>query len=101
MNIKKETPSISRYSFGSVVIKHKGKYVTTSLGSSFDSYIKSMKFIKSKRGRVPAMVENRPDLISNIFYDTPGYWWYIMQFNGITDPFEQLNAGDEINIPEL
>ena len=54
-----------------------------------------------KLGTVPNMFDNRPDLISNVFYDTPGYWWYIMQANGITDPFEQLNPGEPINIPNL
>ena len=56
---------------------------------------------KSKKGKVPAMVQQRPDLISNIFYNSPGYWWYIMQYNGITDPFEELKAGQPISIPEL
>jgi len=101
MTINKDTPSLSRYSYGVTVLKHRNKFVTTSLGSDFDSYLNSMEFTKSRKGKVPAMVQHRPDLISNIFYDTPGYWWYVMQYNGITDPFEQLNPGDDIDIPEL
>ncbi len=96
-----ERPRLSRYSYGSVVLNHKDKFVTTSVGSSYDDFLRRNVLNASKKGRVPAFVEHRPDLISNIFYDTPGYWWYIMAYNGITDPFEQLNPGDDIFIPEL
>jgi len=45
--------------------------------------------------------EHRPDLISDIFYDTPEYWWLILFYNNIDDPFEGLNIGDQIKIPKL
>ncbi len=99
---KDNSPSYSRYSFGSTVLKHKDKYVTTSLGSAeYETFLGTFTLKNSRVGTVPSMVEARPDLISNIFYDTPGYWWYVMQYNGITDPFEQLKSGDTLNIPEL
>ena len=99
---KDNSPSYSRYSFGSTVLKHKDKYVTTSLGSvEYEIFLRTLTLKNSRLGTVPHMVEARPDLISNIFYDTPGYWWYVMQYNGITDPFEQLKSGDTLNIPEL
>jgi hypothetical protein len=94
-------PSYSRYNFGSVTLSHKGRPVTTSVGSSFDDFIRRLPSKEAKKGRVPFQYANRPDLISNIFYDTPGYWWYVMQYNGIVDPFEQLNPGDTLDIPEL
>ena len=97
-----KSPSYSRYIFGSIVLKHKDKYVTTSLGSlDYEVFLNTLDFKSSHRGKIPPMTDQRPDLISNIFYSTPGYWWYIMQYNGITDPFEELKAGDIINIPEL
>jgi len=96
------SPSYTRYIFGAVTLKHKGKFVSTTLGSpQYESFLTTLERKNSKEGNVPLMVENRPDLISDIFYDTPGYWWYILQYNGIVDPFEELSAGDIIHIPEL
>ena len=96
-----DKPSISRYSIGMTTMLHKDKFVTTSLGSPFDTYSNIMHLKKAKKGRVPAAYAHRPDTISNIFYTTPGYWWNIMHFNGISDPFEELNPGDDLWIPEL
>ena len=95
------SPSQSRYFFGKTVLSHKGRNTTTSVGSKQDRDIVQLPNQPMRRGNVPNMFDNRPDLMSNVFYDTPGYWWYIMQANGVSDPFEQLNAGDPINIPEL
>ena len=101
MSLNKSSTSYSRYSFGVVTLLHKNKYVTTSVGSEYDLFVRTLSSRKSKQGKVPAMVEYRPDLISNIFYNSPGYWWYIMQYNGITDPFEELGPGKPISIPDL
>jgi len=93
--------SYSRYSYGVVHLKHKGTITTTSVGSSYDDFLLSLGAVSSRKGRVPSYCANRPDAISDIFYDSPGYWWYAMQYNSIFDPFESLNAGDHINIPEM
>jgi hypothetical protein len=93
--------SQSRYNFGVYVMSHKDKLVTTSVGSDYDGFVRLNKLKDSKPGHVPAATAQRPDLISNIFYDTPGYWWYPMQYNGFTDPFEDLQSGRLISIPEL
>ena len=87
---------LSRYSLGVSFIEHKGVTVSTSVGS--DTMPISYKY---KLGKVPLPYENRPDNISDIFYDSPREWWFLMQFNGFNDPFEFFNAGDEIRIPEL
>ena len=100
-NPNKTSMSQTRYNFGVTVMEHKNKFVTTSVGSSYDVFSINLISKASCPGRVPAAVDQRPDLISNIFYDTPGYWWYVMQYNGITDPFEELKAGKQISIPEL
>ena len=103
MEIKdnKDKKSYSRYSHGVFFQSHKGKLVSTSVGSSYDDFLISLNAVPSKEGRVPPYCANRPDTISNIFYETPGYWWYPMQYNSFTDPFEDLNPGDKILIPEL
>lgn len=100
-NTDTNSPSYSRYSYGYINLKHKGIITTTSVGSSYDDFLLDMNKIPSRPGRVPPFCANRPDLIGDIFYDSPGYWWYTMQYNALTDPFESLNAGDEIFIPEL
>ena len=93
--------SMSRYNYGVTTLLHKNFLVTTTLGSSYDMFLDSLASKESRPGKVPSFVKQRPVLISNVFYDTPGYWWYIMQFNGITDPFEELLGGAAINIPAL
>jgi len=91
--------SLSRYSHGVRALPHKGNSITTSVGSLADSMVMDISNIPTKVGVIPAGFEHRPDLISNIFFGTPGYWWYLMLVNGITDPFEGFNSGDQILIP--
>ena len=43
--------------------------------------------------------EHRPDLIANVFYNTPEYEWLVLLVNHISDPFEDLNVGDRIRLP--
>jgi len=94
--------NLSRYNYGVTFMKHKGVVVSTSVGTKMDDTIEAMpKGYKFTVGRVPVAFENRPDTISDIFYDSPKYWWFLLQFNGFNDPFEFLNAGEEIRIPEL
>ena len=98
---KDNVMSQTRYNYGVFVMYHKEKLVTTSVGSSYDDFVQVTKLKASRPGKIPAAVSQRPDLISNIFYDTPGYWWYTMQYNGFSDPFEDMKSGTLISIPEL
>lgn len=43
----------------------------------------------------------RPDLISYVNYNTKDYWWLILFYNGIVDPFSELEVGDLLYIPNL
>lgn len=52
-------------------------------------------------GYIPAGYEHRPDLISNLFYDTVTKDWLIMMFNNIKDPFQELNVGDRVLLPKV
>ena len=82
---------------------HKDRPVTTSVGSVIaDNAIANLEnSYEFDVGYVPAGYEHRPDLISDIFYNTPEYWWLLLLFNNITDPFEGFKAGDRILIPKL
>lgn len=94
--------SLSRYDSGMVEVKHRGKTVTTSVGTTMDDIIVNLeKTYSFQKGKVPVFHKHRPDLISDIFYDSPKYWWFILQFNEINDPFTDLNPGDDIFIPDL
>ncbi|WP_304393179.1 hypothetical protein [uncultured Clostridium sp.] len=44
--------------------------------------------------------ENRLDMISQIYYTTPKYWWVIAQANYIIDPFD-VPYGTRLRIPPL
>ena len=96
-----DNKSYTRYSYGSVTLLHKGREVTTSVGSKYDDFLTQMNGISSREGRIPIFCANRPDEISNIFYGSPGHWWFPMQYNSYFDPFEDLNQGDRIFIPDL
>ena len=93
---------LSRYKHGVVTVRHKGKDVTTSVGTTMDDFISGIENIFNfKKGTVPASNDKRPDLTSNTFYKTPKYWWLIMQYNNVNDPFEGLAKGTDIRIPEI
>jgi hypothetical protein len=86
---------------GQVGIFHKNKPTTTAVGSFGFDDISISDSSNSDIAYVIPGYEHRPDLISDIFYDTPEYWWVILLYNNIDDPFEGLNVGDQIKIPKL
>ena len=100
--MKQSKSNISRYFYGEVDIQPKGVSVKTSLGTAMDDFIVNLEDrVTVKNGVIPTQHNHRPDLTSNTFFQTPRYWWLIMQLNGVNDPFENLNAGDPIRIPNL
>jgi len=93
----------SFYSIGSQIYKFDKKRVQSMVGSSkADEFIeKKGDLYQFKIGWIPAGYAHRPDLISQVYYKTPNFWWMILLFNNIKDPFEGLNLGDRIFIPIL
>jgi|TARA_R110001583_G_scaffold69844_1_gene197958 hypothetical protein len=93
---------ISRYNFGVKKIAHKGKTTTTSINTTFFDDIKSS--IDSQPysiGAVKEYVKHRPDVISDLFYNTSTYWWYLLMYNNMNDPFNSLNPSDSFLIPVI
>ena len=43
----------------------------------------------------------RPDLIASKFYGDQSYWWAVMVFNDIIDPFENLVEGVILYLPVI
>jgi len=93
----------TRKSFGLITIEHKNRLITTSVGAvqyedqfcgllSDDNY-------PNKIGSIPAGFAHRPDLIANLWLNSPGLWWLICERNNITDVFEQLKLSDRIYLP--
>lgn len=93
----------SRYDKGFVDYNHKGKIIRSSVGDSKqDEFFTDPKNTYNFQiGVIPVGYEHRPDLISNVFYGTPNFWWLILSYNNINDPFEGLNVGDTILIPKV
>jgi hypothetical protein len=71
------------------------------LNTDFAQYLVEIRKSGYRVGYIPAGYEHRPDLISNLFYDTTSYDWLILMFNNIKDPFQELNVDDRILIPNL
>lgn len=92
---------INHYNLGSQTIKHRGKSIEIADSKALSDYIASLEGIKVEVGYIPAGFEHRPDLISNLFYNTVTKDWLIMMFNNISDPFQQLNVNDRILIPMI
>lgn len=90
---------INHYSLGTRTVTHKGRTFEIADMESFNNFINSINIERVDTNYVPAGYEHRPDLISNVFYNTPTKDWLIMMYNNIADPFEGLNVGDRILIP--
>ena len=86
-----------------IAIRHKGKVIKTSVGSK--NYERRFSGLKAATatphfpGYIPAGYEHRPDLISDIFHNSPHSWWRICELNNIFDTFEHMKAGEKIYIP--
>lgn len=42
----------------------------------------------------------RPDIISYVEYDTPGFWWFIAAINGVVDSYD-MPEQERIKVPRL
>ena len=91
------------YDVDEKIVQHKGVNINTILNSDkFDSILENLDTAyEYEVGYVPAGYENRPDLISNVFYGSPKHWWLLMLVNGISDPFEGFEKNQRILIPKL
>ena len=69
-------------------------------------YLKSPKkrvFRKSRRDKIYVVepdFEDRIDMVSFKFYNTPHLWWVIAEMNGIRNPM-RLEVGVVLRIPQL
>lgn len=96
------TAPVSRYSAGGILYFHKGKKITSSVGSpAFDAFTHGLVNQSYQLGTVPPEYAHRPDLIASVWLGSTEYWWQIMIINGIFDPFESLNRGDPILLPKV
>ena len=43
----------------------------------------------------------RPDLISKKYFDAVEYWWIILKYNHINDPFNELGLNTILKIPNI
>jgi hypothetical protein len=49
--------------------------------------------------RMSVIDRKRPDITSYRNYGTPAFWWMILAFNGIQDPFFETTVGRVVQIP--
>jgi hypothetical protein len=90
-------------SIGYEVIRHKGKTLSSALVSiPYQDFVQNLDSrFKFEEAAITSEVEHRPDLISDVFYDTVDFDWLILLSNNIKDPFESLNIRDRIRLPIL
>jgi len=93
---------VSRYDFGVKKFLHKDKITNTSINTEFFDNVEfilgggSYSIIGLKE-----YVKHRPDTISDLFYDNPSYWWYLLLYNNINDPFNFMSPGDGLAVPDF
>lgn len=92
---------INHYKVDVNFVSHKEKSIATSLNTTLDQYLKEIQKNGYRIGYIPVGYEHRPDLISDLFYETTSYDWLILMFNNIKDPFQELNVNDRILIPNI
>jgi len=86
-----------------IFITHRDKLFTTSVGSRLYESLYcglgvNLNFPLTP-GFIPTGYNHRPDLIANLWSNTPTSWWRICEVNNIFDNFEQLNSKTKIYIP--
>lgn len=91
----------NHYKVGLTMATHKGKNIASSLNSSLSDFFSKLESLEFEVGYIPAGYEHRPDLISNLFYNTVTLDWLICMFNNVSDPLQQLNVNDRILIPKF
>lgn len=91
----------SRYTYGVVEMSHKGKKVTTNVGTEFDDLVEKVDDVAFKQSYLLPNHEARPDLLSDTFYDNPGQWWYVMHINNISDPIQEMVTSKRIKLPDV
>jgi|TARA_R110002020_G_scaffold22920_9_gene76866 hypothetical protein len=98
----KYTPK-GHYRLGYDYVKHKGRVtITTTTNKKANRTLSDIEnTFECDIGYVPVGYEHRPDLISDLFYDSPRNDWLILLVNNIEDPFEGLNVGDRILLPRV
>ena len=50
---------------------------------------------------ITTVEKTRPDLLSYSLYSTVNYWWIILKINNIEDPFNDLEEGDVVKVPNI
>ena len=66
----------------------------------WDEYLAEIAIKPVQLGQVPPEYEHRPDLISDVWFGSTGLWWQVLVMNGLFDPFEDLDRGSQILLPD-
>ena len=84
---------------GKNIITHKSRSISTTLhAEDYREFVDKLEEKPFKLIKITSGEEGRPDVIAFNYYGSSQYYWLVMETNGITDPYEGLNAGDIIKI---
>lgn len=87
-------PSNSRFKISDPVLTRDGKE-TFGVMTKFD-------FLSTERYRtlvVNSYYAHRPDLIADDAYGSPSFYWVVIMYNKVRDPFQWPEIGDVIRLP--
>ena len=87
-------PSNSRFKLTEPVLTRDGKE-TFGVMTKFD-------FLSTENYStlvINSYYAHRPDLIADKYYGSPSYFWVIIMFNKIRNPFQWPKIGDVIRVP--
>lgn len=89
--------NIGHYSLGFSEYRHRGKLVRSIVGNqtAIDT-IKNINPNDFEVGYIPNGYEDRPDLISWVYYGTVDDYWSIMFYSNLPDAFEDFKVGKQL-----
>lgn len=87
--------NVSRYKNLRTLMDNDGKIYHESWNQKFVDYTSGDQYFVVTKSE-----ENRLDIISMKFYDTPRYWWVIAIANYLLDPFD-VAVGTKLRIPPI
>ncbi len=90
------------YERGESFVTHRGRKINTTLGSQeYDDFVEALMQTEYITWTVTPGYDHRPDAIADKFLGASELFWIILVFNNITDPFENLELGSKVKIPQI
>ena len=80
-------------------IDQNNNQVELDLSSSYFYLFKTTRPIR--KYQLDRWEKGRPDMLSQKIYGQDDYWWVLLKYNNIMDPYEELVGGVILEVPDV